>query len=100
MCVNRARTGLWGPGAGNCPGRPGRCARNFFAFCTRVSVVRVVLPQPRFTYAVHVRDNLDVMNGGRLHGHSVTWKTMMVDAQAPSAGRLFGPGSRIHRNSS
>ncbi len=23
MCVNRARTGLWGPGAGNRPGLPG-----------------------------------------------------------------------------
>ena len=25
-----------------------------------------------------------------LHGHSVTWKTMKVDAQASSAVRLFG----------
>ena len=39
MCVNRARTGLWGPGAGNRPGLPGRYNLTRFTGCRALAMV-------------------------------------------------------------
>ena len=42
MCVNRARTGLWGPGVGNRPGLPGRGTQ-----CVQSAYVRVIYKEDR-----------------------------------------------------